>query len=408
MKAIRVYLPLAILVLTAVMFAPGCGDKKTDASGAGGKSAEAKTEAPVTIDTALITTGQVERTVEFVGTLKASEEAEVSSTLEAPVKAVLVDLGDRVEKGTVLVRLDEEKFRIKAEMEEAGLHEALARLGVDDENKLVVDNVSYVKKAKADLDDSERNLNRNRDLYAKGYVSKAQLDDAQTRYDISKSSMATQIEFGRSLFSTVKTKRASMELARKEFRDAAVKAPFSGYVSYRYVDAGSYVKAGGNLVRLVKVDTLKLSGDIPEVHATEVKVGQVVRVKLSAAPGKEFSGKITRISPSSRPDSRSFAVEAVLPNKGAVLKPGYFAEASVLTQVDNSALLAPLESLVSYAGVTKIYVVEGGKAVERAVKPGLRVGAFVEVTGAVKPGDTVVTTGMSKLYDGKTVAVRTK
>ena len=135
-------------------------------------------------------------------------------------------------------------------------------------------------------------------------------------------------------------------------------------------------------MHIVKVDPVRLRGTIPEVSAPEIRVGQPVTVKLSAVPGKEYKGTISRISPSSSQESRSFMVEILIPNGDGALKPGYFAEASVKTHIDKDAMVVPLNSVVNFAGVNKLYVVEGGKAVERVVTPGVRVGDDTEVAGA--------------------------
>jgi len=398
------YCQAGFMLLIILSLLSGCGGKKPGAAAPG----KPKVEAPVPVDTASITTQPVARTVDFVGSLSAQDDVAVASNVEAPVARVLVDMGDRVAKGQVLVKLDDEEYRIKLDLAKAAFYEAVSKLGVEDEKDLVIDKVSYVRKAKAELDDKERGYNRMKELESKGYVSKSQLDEAQSAYDVSKATYASQIEAGRSLYATVKTKRAQMELAQKQMRDTEVRAPMSGFVSGRSVDAGDYVKAGGEVIKLVDVDPLRFRGEVPEVNAAEVRSGQEVTVRLSASPGKEYKGRITRISPSSNPKSRAFMVEALIPNSKGELKPGYFAEASVLSGVDPSALTAPSTALVMYAGVTKVFVVVGNKAFEKVVTTGARVGDSRVIKGDVKAGDTVVVTGSSKLYDGRTVEARKK
>lgn len=389
-------------IILSLSLLSGCSGKNTEAA----KTKENPAELPVTVDVANVKTMPVQRTVDFVGTLEAFEEAAVASKLEAPVARVLVDMGDRVEKGKVIVKMDDEEFRIKADLAEAGLKEALAKLGVDNEKDVVINNVSYVKMANAQLINAENDLKRMNDLIGRGYIARSQLDDAQAKRDVAKANLDSQMEMGRSLYSTVQTKRASLALARKQLADTDVRAPFSGLVSKRMVHPGDFAKVGTELVHIVKVDPVRLRGTIPEVNAPEIRVGQPVTVRLSAVPGKEYKGTISRISPSSSQENRSFMVEILIPNGDGALKPGYFAEASVKTRIDKAAMVVPLNSVVNFAGVNKLYVVEGGKAVERVVTPGIRVGDDTEVSGGVKPGDVVVTTGMKRLYSGKTVSVR--
>ncbi|HLB25236.1 MAG TPA: biotin/lipoyl-binding protein, partial [Nitrospirota bacterium] len=172
------YTALAAFALAAAL--PGCGGKSSDAA----KAPDARADAPVPVATVPVKVMPVQREVKFVGTLEAYEESAVSSNLAAPVARVYVDMGDRVVKGQTLAKLDDEEYRIKVRLAEAALREALAKLGVEDEESLVIEKVSYVKKAKAELDDAERSLGRMKELSGKGYVAKAQLDEAQARRDV--------------------------------------------------------------------------------------------------------------------------------------------------------------------------------------------------------------------------------
>ena len=396
-----------IMLLAAVLSAGACGCKGKEAAPAkDSKAAAVAVEAPVPVDVADVKTMDVKRTVDFVGTLEAFEEAAVGCKVEAQVARVHVDMGDRVAQGALLVSMDDEAFRIKEELAQASLREAVARLGVTDERDVSVENVSFVKKAKAELADAERNLNRMADLEKKGYISRSQYDDAQVKRDVMKANLDTQIESARSMLSTIQTKRASLALAKKELKDTSVRAPFAGFVSRKLVDNGDYAKVGAELVHIVSVDPIKLRGEIPEVYAADIKNGQTVDIRLSALPGRGYTGKISRISPSSSRDSRAFMVEVRVPNPGGLMKPGYFAEASVAAGMKKDAMVVPVNSIISFAGVNKVYVAEGGKAAERVVTPGARVGESVEVSGGLKAGDKVITTGTKRLYAGKTVIVR--
>src|ERR1700688_1012821 len=125
-----------VIILALCLFA-GCSGKNKEAT----NTKENAADLPVTVDIAEVKTMPVQRTVDFVGTLESFEEAAVASKLEAPVARVMVDMGDRVDKGMVLVKLDDEEFRIKADLAEAGLKETLAKLGVDNEKDVVINNV---------------------------------------------------------------------------------------------------------------------------------------------------------------------------------------------------------------------------------------------------------------------------
>jgi membrane fusion protein (multidrug efflux system) len=113
-----------------------------------------------------------------------------------------------------------------------------------------------------------------------------------------------------------------------------------------------------------------------------------------------------RISPASEVASRSFMIEAAIDNAERRLKPGFFAHAAVFTQVDPNALTVPQQALVTFAGVSKVFVIENDVARERVVQTGARVGTNeVEITAGLKPGELVAISGLTRLIDGAAVAV---
>src|SRR5262249_12040778 len=125
-------------------------------------------------------------------------------------------------------------------------------------------------------------------------------------------------------------------------------------------------------------------------------------------PGMTFEGHVARISPSVDSVSRTFQVETLIPNKGGLLRPGGLARASIVTDAHAKAAVVPIEAIVRYAGVTKIFLVDQGKA--RAIgdiKTGVEGTGWIEViSGQLPPTADVVTTGQTQLADGTAVTVR--
>lgn len=187
-------------------------------------------------------------------------------------------------------------------------------------------------------------------------------------------------------------------------------------VAQRSVSEGEIVRPGSAaLFRLVVADTLKLQAAVPERHLGAVKVGQAVEIRVEAYPKDKFPGKVARVNPTVDRASRTFQIEVSVPNADRRLAPGSFVKADVQTRLDPDAVLVPEESLVTFAGVTKVFVVRDGKAAAVVVRPTDvridagepgRVGFLAEVTGGVRPGDRIVTTGQTKLTEGAEVRAR--
>jgi RND family efflux transporter MFP subunit len=115
-------------------------------------------------------------------------------------------------------------------------------------------------------------------------------------------------------------------------------------------------------------------------------------------------GRVARVSPAIEESSRTLSIEAEVANPTGTLRPGAFANASVVTESRDTTILVPAASVVSFAGVERVFVVSDGKAVERRVTTGRRDGTRVEVTDGLKPGETVVV-NPGNLVDGEAVSL---
>ncbi len=194
--------------------------------------------------------------------------------------------------------------------------------------------------------------------------------------------------------------------------------PVEYVVSQRSVTEGEYVRAtpgsAATLFKLVIDRPLKLQATVPERHRAEARVGQDAEFEVEAYPGQKFRGKVSRVNPSVDRASRTFQFEVLVPNEDRRLGAGSFVKGEVLTHVDPTARTVPEESLVSFAGVTKVFVVRDGRAHEVQVRTGVALDVpggggprgWVEVEGDLRCGDAVVTSGQSQLAEGTPVRVR--
>src|SRR5438128_3230496 len=202
--------------------------------------------------------------------------------------------------------------------------------------------------------------------------------------------------------------RARRDQLRIQLEHTEIRAPMDGSVAARLVDAGNYVRAGTVLFRIVQDDPLKFRGEIPERDVPALRPGQGVRVSVDAFPGETFTGEVSRIGSAADPAARSLAFEALVPNADHRIRPGFFGHGEVVVSHDERALAVPRAALTSYAGVTKLFLIEGGVAREREVKLGVDLGdGWVEIAEGLSQGKQVATSGLSKLADGTQVVVRT-
>lgn len=403
MKAVR---EISLLLVAGALITAlyGCG-RNSSAAKANRQQAQPSV-LPVTVTP--VRAQKVQRTVEFVGTLYANEEVAVSSELEGRIVSVAADLGDRVSAGQALAKINDAEFRFAVDQTEASLKETLAKLGLE---KLPppgfdVARTSPVIKAKAELDDAQAQLKRMTALYEEKVISAQEYDTTATRAKTALAAYKASLEEAKALVAGAYAKEAQLGSARKKLRDTAIQAPIAGAVAKRSISAGEFVKVGSHLFTIVQDNPLKLRGMVPERFAPELAPGQMVEVRVDPYPEKKFSGKIARISPAAELASRSFLVEALIDNRERQLKPNFFARTIILTRTDPNALTVPQQALLTFAGVTKVFVIDKEIARERVVQTGIRVGANeVEIAAGLKPGELVAISALTRLTDGAPVKV---
>jgi len=234
-----------------------------------------------------------------------------------------------------------------------------------------------------------------------GIGSQANLDEATAGWKVAEGRYQDAIEEVRNRQSLLTLRRTELELAKQALTDSTLTAPLSGRVRERHATPGQFLGTGAPVVTIVKVNPLRLRLSIPQREASAVKVGLTVRVLLEGDP-QPYAGRVSRISPAIEESSRTLSIEAEIANPTGVLRPGAFANAEVVTESTQVAILLPETALASFAGVDKVFVVAAGKAAERRVTLGRRHDGQVEVLTGLKVGEFVVTVP-GNLIDGETV-----
>jgi len=179
-------------------------------------------------------------------------------------------------------------------------------------------------------------------------------------------------------------------------------------VASRSVAEGQMIREGEAVFELVLDHPLRLWTNVPERFTGDLRVGQSVRISVASHPGATFEGTVARINPTVDQTSRTFQVETIVPNEKGLLRPGGFAKASIVTEATADAAVAPVEAIVQFAGVTKLFVVENDKvrAIDDIVT-GVEGPGWVEVSSKSLPETgQVVITGQSMLADGAAIVIR--
>ncbi|HXU09250.1 MAG TPA: efflux RND transporter periplasmic adaptor subunit, partial [Blastocatellia bacterium] len=368
--------------------------------------ADAKVEpaAAIQVSTAPVVERSTNRGVEVVGSLEAQDEVTISSQASGNLESISVDLGSPVSRGQVIARIDQRELKLKRDQAEAALHQAEAKLGITRDGKIDPQKQPDVRQAVAGLERARYDLIAAKKLFDAGTISNQQYDVYQKTVDQAEARYQASLENVRNLEGIIEEKRAALDLTKKQLADSDIISPLSGVVKEKTASRGEYLQPGKPVVTIVQINPLRLRLEVPETFAASIAKGQVVTLKVDSFADREFKGVIKRINPSMDEKSRSLMAEAEVANPNALLRPGMFARSQIVSNSKTMALMVPEKAVVSLAGVTKIFILEGSVAVERIVQLGARDGSLVEILEGVKPGERVITSNAEQLHDGSAVA----
>ncbi|MFN0087506.1 MAG: efflux RND transporter periplasmic adaptor subunit [Blastocatellia bacterium] len=377
--------------------------------GNGGEAAEtARTAVKPRVKLVSVERRQQVRSVEAVGSLFAYDEVTVSSEAEGRVEQVMVDVGDRVGKGQVLARVSPVELQLSVDQQQAALRQARARLGLrESEGELKdVRDAAEVKKAAADLADAEQKYKRAQSLLETGVIARQVFDEAEAKFTAAKATYDLAAQQVENMRASMQQTQATLNLASKRLRDTSIRAPFAGRVKSREVTVGQYLKIQAPVMTIVNVDPLRVRLNVPEKMSPWVRAGREVWLRLEAFPGREFTGRISRINPAVEEKTRTFEIEALVANPRAELKPGSFVKSTIQSDKVDSILTIPYNAATYLFGAYKVFVIEGGRVREREVKLGDRLGDRVEILEGLRLEDSIaVAEGAQTLKDGVEVDV---
>ena len=338
------------LTLAATMAAAaGCRRGDANAEPAGNQSVVIGPENIVVVTEQEIRTGPA-----LSGALAPEREATVRAELSAPVVETLIDQGQRVAAGQLLIRLDDAAIRDQ-----------------------VLSARSAVTTAQANLTVAQHEQDRNEALLKAGAIAERMVEQSRAQVTAARAQLATA--------------QAQLASADKQASNTRITAPLAGIVSARQVNAGDVVSPGTALVTVVDPSTMRLEASVPAEALGAVRLGAPVDFSVTGYPNRHFTGRVTRVNPIADPATRQVRIIASLPNTGGTLVRGLFAEGRVSSE-SHRAPIVP-QSAVDERGLRPSVVrLKNGRTEKTEVSLGLRDAATetVEVTQGVATGDTVL------------------
>ena len=331
----------SLLIASVAVASVSCKEKKTE---------QEQTEKIPAVTVETVSSRDVIQQTSFTGTVEAYVLNNIAPQNMRRISRILVDVGDHVKAGQLLVELDR----------------------------------SSLVQAKAQLENAKIEYERTNELYEFGGASKSEWDARRLQYDVAKSTYDNMLE------------------------NTTLVSPVSGIVSARNYDNGDMAGASPILV-VEQIRPVKIMINVSESLFSKVKKGMKIYVTFDAYGDEQFTGSVTRIYPTVDNSTRTFQVEVSLPNSDERIRPGMFARVTMPYDVANHVVVpdrAILKLMGSGDRYVYIYNPADGTVRYSKVELGRRMDAEYEILSGVESGDQVVVTGQNALTSGAKVELK--
>jgi len=340
-----IYIALALLVAFLVynkFFSQKA--KETAAANAGGKSGKKK-NGPVAVNIMIVKDTAVNNIIDVTGSIDANEKVSLVSQTAGNITGIYFTEGSKVQKGQLLVKVYNQDLE--------------ASLAQNQYQVTLAKQVEY----------------RNKVLLQKEAIS-------QEEYDTSLTSLNSL--------------KAAADVIKAQISRTEIRAPFSGTIGLRNVSPGSYLSPAAPIAQLVNIDPAKLTFSVPERYLSILGVGSKVMFNTESSR-ENFTGTVYAIEPSIDVNSRTITVRAKAPNPKGLLTAGGFAKINLTLDQIPKTILLPTQAVIPDLKSSLVYIYHNGVAITKAVKTDMRTDTKIQVVDGLKPGDSVVVSGLIQM-----------
>jgi RND family efflux transporter MFP subunit len=333
----------------------------------------AAAESAIPVKVAQVAKQKISEKLTYTGTLEAWQKINIMPDIGGKVAKIYVEEGQRVERDQLLAEMDTESIGLQLKQVEAAL-----------------------AVAEANYKNAAKNKERMDRLLQEKAVSDQQYEQVKLGYDAAKAQLAQA--------------QAAVNMARHTLDVSIMKAPFKGIIASKNAQVGdvinpmmgSYGSVSGVLT-LVDYSRIKIGVDVSQSDVVRIQKGQPAVVRVFRGEAKEYPGTVTVVNTTADPLAKKFHVEVTVNNPELSLRPGTFGSVVFEVNSHDDALVVPQKAVIEDKYV---FLVQGTKAVKKAVVLGLKNSVLVEVTAGLKEGDLVIVEGSFGLIDGTEVEIK--
>ncbi len=301
----------------------------------------------------IATTEPFSETIRSTGDIMPYEEVEVRTPIAGNVLSIAFEEGGYVREGSLLVEIDSRTWKAQK------------------------------KGMEAQLNNARKDLERKKQLLSIEGATQEEIDQAET--------MVSQLE-------------AQIEELAVRIDLATIKAPFSGRLGMRDFSPGAYLAQGELVTNLVQDQQLRINFTVPARYASLFSTNMEVDVITRSFPDT-IRAKVYAVDPMIDQNTRTMQVRAMAENQNGSIIAGDFATVITQAQINNDAVLIPAESIIPELNAQIVYVVKNGKAAKLQIETGTRTADRVHVLSGLAKGDTIITTGLMEIREGRDIEV---
>jgi membrane fusion protein (multidrug efflux system) len=346
---------LPVILIIGLVIA-GCTSRSNTAEGTDTSAASADTAKAIPVKILILTKAKIARTIDYTATVLPYEEVNMVPSTPGRIDRLYVEVGDRIKKGDRLFLMDRTQL-YQMELQLSSLSKDLSRLDT---------------------------------LLKTGSTKQQAYDQMKTQYDVTKTNVDFMTE------------------------NTLLKAPFNGVVTGKYFENGEMYSGAPTtstgraaVVTVMQVDPLKINVNISEQYYPQIKKGMSATVTADVYSGEVFTGRVSLVSPTINPATRSFLVEIELQNRNNLLKPGMFVRVSMdLGEVETYVVPASTVLVQEGTNIRFVFVDSANIAKRIEVNPGKRFDDQLEIiSDYIRQGARLVIEGQAKLIDGDKIEV---
>jgi len=292
----------------------------------------------------------------FTGDVLPVQQANIFSKVSGNLEKNYADMGTYVQKGQLLAQIDTTEI------------------------------YQQFQQMSATYQNAKLTFQRNKDLSEQNLIAKQDLDNAEA---------------------TMKVAAANFEAAKIRLDYARIIAPFSGFITKRFLDPGALVTSNNaTLFTLMDLNAMKIIVNVLEKDIPLAKIGKKASITVDAFPDNVFYGSVARISEAVELSTRTMAVEVDIPNSERLLKPGMFASITIIVNERSNAITVPIQAIMKDAKGFFLYAVNDKTAKRIGVNLGIEQDTRTEILSGLNGNESIITTGQQFVKDGGQVIIQ--